>query len=577
MQAGRRADFWPEGAPLIVGRNVRHPRQRPLRGPQIGEALAELRDLLEQTARSLVPDLEDGSGRLTLERPAQPEHGDYSSNAAMVLAGRLGQPPREVAEQLRAGLAERLGDDAERLEVAGPGFINVVLSDRWYRQALASLAGADAAAVEQTGPAQRVVVEFVSANPTGPLTAAGGRHAAHGDSIARMLLACGNQVDREYYVNDRGGQIERFAQSIAARMTASELPEDGYEGEYVAELGRELAEAGVSPDDLEGIARAGVERMLERIGATLERYGVEFDTWFSERSLHDGSELAETLEALRASGHVYESEGAVWLRTTDLGDDKDRVLVRSSGEPTYFASDIAYHRDKLRRGYELMIVLLGADHHGYTARMEAAVAALGAPGAYEGQIIQLVNIVEGGERAQMSKRRGEFVTLDELLDDIGVDATRWFMLQRSHDTTVDLDLELARRESNENPVYYVQYAHARIASILRKAGAEADETPGGFDLAAVAAPVEPAERELLKRLLELSAEIREAADRRAPHRLCAYTTAVAADFHAFYRDCQVLGAEGEGVEASRLALCVSVKRTIAETLGLLGIAAPERM
>jgi len=205
------------------------------------------------------------------------------------------------------------------------------------------------------------------------------------------------------------------------------------------------------------------------------------------------------------------------------------------------------------------------------------VAALGAPGAYEGQIIQLVNIVEGGERAQMSKRRGEFVTLDELLDDIGVDATRWFMLQRSHDTTVDLDLELARRESNENPVYYVQYAHARIASILRKAGAEADETPGGFDLAAVAAPVEPAERELLKRLLELSAEIREAADRRAPHRLCAYTTAVAADFHAFYRDCQVLGAEGEGVEASRLALCVSVKRTIAETLGLLGIAAPERM
>jgi arginyl-tRNA synthetase len=539
--------------------------------------LEELHDVLEETARSLVPDLEDGRERLTLERPAQAEHGDYSSNAAMVLAGRLGQPPREVAERLREQLAEKLAGNAQRLEVAGPGFINLVLSDRWYRQALASLATGEGVALEPVGPAERVVVEFVSANPTGPLTAAGGRHAAHGDSIARLLQACGIEADREYYVNDRGGQIERFAHSIAARMTGAELPEDGYEGDYVADLAAELAQAGVSAEDLDGVAAAGVERMLERIRATLHRYGVDFDTWTSERALHDAAKLEETLAELRATGHVYESEGAVWLRTSEFGDDKDRVLLRSNGEPTYFASDIAYHRDKLGRSYELMIVVLGADHHGYAPRMEAAMAALGAPGSYEAQIIQLVNIVEAGERAQMSKRRGDFVSLDELLDDIGVDATRWFMLQRSHDTTVDLDLDLARRESNENPVYYVQYAHARIASILRKAGKDSEGGPGDVDLAAVEAPVEPAERELLKRLLEMPAEVREAAERRAPHRLCAYATAVAADFHAFYRDCKVIGAEGEGVEASRLALCLAVKRTIAQTLGLLGIGAPEQM
>ena len=311
--------------------------------------------------------------------------------------------------------------------------------------------------------------------------------------------------------------------------------------------------------------------------ATLRRYGVEFDTWFSERSLHQGDVLERLLEELRGSGNVYESEGATWLRTTDFGDDKDRVLIRGEGEPTYFLTDIAYHRDKLERSGGRLLDVLGADHHGYTLRLKAGLAALGLdPELLEFSIMQLVHIVEGGERAQMSKRKGEFVTLDELLDDIGVDAARFFMLQRSHDTTVDLDLELARKQSSDNPVYYVQYAHARIASILRKAGDEA--VASALETGPPAsATLEPAERALTRRLLELPAEVAEAADRRAPHRLCAYAMATAADFHGFYRDCQVVGAEGDGVEAERLRLCVLTKRTIAVTLSLLGISAPDSM
>jgi arginyl-tRNA synthetase len=281
---------------------------------------------------------------------------------------------------------------------------------------------------------------------------------------------------------------------------------------------------------------------------------------------------------LRAAGHTYEQEGAVWLRTTAFGDDKDRVLIRANGEPTYFAADVAYHRDKLNRGFDRLIDVLGADHHGYTRRMQAAMEALGAsPDALEMLIMQLVHVIERGERAQMSKRKGEFVTLDELVDDIGVDAARFFMLQRSHDTTVDLDLDLAREQSSDNPVYYVQYAHARIASILRKAGEEAVSAGLSADLSAVGTAVEPSERALLRRLLDLPQEVREAALRRAPHRLCAYSMSMAADFHAFYRDCQVVGADGEGVQDARLALCVAAKGAIARTLGLLGVSAPERM
>jgi arginyl-tRNA synthetase len=545
----------------------------------MGDPVAELRLVVEAAADALRDGPDVGRSRPTLERPPKAEFGDYSTNAAMMLAPALGEQPRGAAEKLAAELDRSLGGSLERVEVAGPGFLNLFLADAWYRRA----AGELAAQGEQLGRppgadrvTERVNVEFVSANPTGPVTAASGRHAAYGDSVARLLEFAGHPVVREYYVNDRGGQIDAFAKSIAARMTGDPVPEDGYEGEYVAELAESLEQEGLGPDDLDALAQRGVSMMVETIEETLRRYNVVFDTWSSERDLHDSSAVQRALEQARRAGHVYESEGAIWLRTTEFGDDKDRVLIRSEGDATYFLSDIAYHRDKLERSADRLINVLGADHHGYPPRLRAGLAVLGYdPDVLETPIMQLVHVVEGGERAQMSKRRGEFVTLDELIGDIGADAARFFMLQRSHDTTVDLDLELARKTSNENPVYYVQYAHARIASILRKAGEGAERRAAGADFEAL--PAEPSERALIKRLCELPEEVAEAAERRAPHRLCAYGMEAARDFHAFYRDCRVVGAEGEGVEEARLGLCLLTKRAIARTLGLLGISAPERM
>ncbi len=546
---------------------------------QTPDPLAVLRAAIEGAAARLDG---DAGRRLTLERPPKPELGDYSTNAAMLLAPAVGAPPREVAARMREELVARLGASAERVEVAGPGFLNLFLSDGWHREAVADLLVRDRRA-EPAGD-EWVLVEFVSANPTGPVTAAGGRGAAYGDSLARLLEFTGQRVEREYYLNDTGSQVRLFAESIAARMRDQEPPPGGYSGDYVRELAEELG-SGAGLDDLDALGRLGTEAMRTRIEATLSRFGIRFDTWFSERSLHESGGLEATLAELRERGHVYDSEGAVWLRTTDFSDDKDRVLIRADGEPTYFAADVAYHRDKIDRGAQLMLTPLGADHHGYVPRMRAAFAAMGAdPDRYEAPIMQLVGIVEGGERARMSKRKGEFVTLDELIEDIGTDATRFFLLQRSHDTAVDLDLELARSTSQDNPVYYVQYAHARIASILRKAadeGRAAVAEPEAIADAASAesallAPAEPTERTLVRRLLELPAEVATAAERRAPHRLCAYATATAADFHAFYRDCRVVGAE-PGTEAARLGLCVATMRTIATTLGLLGVGAPERM
>jgi len=541
------------------------------------DSVTALRGAVEAAARAL-RDGEPIATPPTLERPPKPELGDYSSNAAMLLAGVLGDNPRAVAERLQAQLEAdpSLAGDLERIEVAGPGFVNFFLADSWYLRALGGLL----AVGEDLGPSptpepEKVLVEFVSANPTGPIHVGTGRNAAYGDSLVRLLQAAGHQVEREYYVNDAGSQITRFAESLAARMRGEEPPEDGYAGEYVTEIATRLKDEGVDPADLETLEKRGVEEVLKEVARTLERFGVGFDVWFSERSVYAKGEVEEALAELEKRGHTYRHEDALWLRTTDFGDDKDRVLIRSNGEPTYLTPDIAYHWDKLQRGFERLIDVWGADHHGYVVRMRAAIEALGAdPDRFEALLMSLVHIVEGGERVQMSKRTGDFVTLDELMDDIGVDATRWFMLWRSHETTVDLDLELARSQSSENPVYYVQYAHARIASILRKAGEETGTEPAAGD---ARAPLEASEKVLVKRLLEFPEEVRAAAARRAPHRICAYSTAVAADFHAFYRDCQVVGAEGEGVEAARLALCLATKRTIAVALGLLGISAPERM
>ncbi len=543
------------------------------------DPIAELRSAVDRAARAL-RDGEATGPEPTLERPPKAELGDYSSNAAMLLAAPLGENPRDVAARLATELGRQLGEGTvDRIEVAGPGFVNLFLADAWYRQAMASLAAAGGGLGPMpTDSPERVLVEFVSANPTGPLHVGGGRHAAYGDALVRLLEAVGHEVEREFYVNDAGGQISRFAASIAARMRGEPVPEDGYEGAYIGDLGERIAAEGIDPGDLEAIGDRGVELILEEVQGTLDRFGVRFDNWFSERDLYSRGEVDTALAQLERGGHSYRSEDALWLRTTSFDDDKDRVLIRANGEPTYLAADVAYHWDKLERGFGRLINVLGADHHGYVPRVRAAIAALGAdPERFEALIMRLVHIVESGERAQMSKRSGEFVTLDELLDDIGVDATRWFMLWRSHDTTVDLDLELARRQSNDNPVYYVQYAHARIASILRKAAREADEIAAGAGAATPDTALEPAERELIKRLLEFPAEVREAAERRAPHRICTYSTAVAADFHGFYRDCQVVGAEGEGLERSRLALSLLTMRTIAAALGLLGISAPERM
>jgi arginyl-tRNA synthetase len=540
------------------------------------DSIAELRAAVERAARA-VRDGEPIGPEPTLDRPPKPELGDYSSNAAMLLAAPLGEAPRDVAARLSAELEGELGAEGSlaRVEVAGPGFVNLFMSDEWYRRAMARLGATE----ESLGPAptaspQRILVEFVSANPTGPLHVGGGRHAAYGDSLVRLLEAVGHEVEREFYVNDAGGQMQRFAASVAAKVSGGEPPEDGYEGPYIDGLAERLAAEGVDPADLEATGRRAVELVLEGVRSTLDRFGVGFDNWFSERDLYARGEVEGALDRLEQRGHTYKREGALWLRSTAFGDDKDRVLVRADGEPTYLAADVAYHRDKLDRGFDRLVDVLGADHHGYAPRIRSAIAALGAdPDRLETLIMNLVHIVEAGERAQMSKRSGDFVSLDHLVDDIGVDASRWFMLWRSHDTPVDLELELARRASADNPVYYVQYAHARIASILRKAGGEGGEAGAPTPGTALA----PAERDLVKRLLEFPDEVREAAARRAPHRICAYSTAVAADFHAFYRDCQVLGAEGKGVERSRLGLCLLVKRTIAEALALLGIAAPERM
>jgi arginyl-tRNA synthetase len=516
----------------------------------------------------------------TLERPPRVEFGDFSTNVAMLLAPALKAPPREIAEAVGNQLGTGLGEELERVEVAGPGFLNLFLSDTWFRHALAGLREEGdrfGAGIVPAAERERVLVEFVSANPTGPLNAAGGRHAAYGDSLVRVLELAGHEVEREYYVNDHGTQIDLFGQSIAARMRGEPVPEGGYQGEYVAELADRLRAENLDPSDLETLTRHGLELMLGEVRTTLERFHVHFDRFVSERSLHETGRVEAGIKRLEETGHVYTSEGATWLRTTAFGDDKDRVLRRSSGEYTYFASDIANHHQKLEGGYDRMIDVWGADHHGYVSRMHAAFEALGEAGKLETVIMQLVQIVERGERSKMSKRRGDFVTLDELVDDIGVDAARFFMLARSSDTALDLDLDLARARSQDNPVYYVQYAHARIASILRNAGAERVARAREADLSAGAAALEPAERTLVKRLLELPEEVKLVAERRAPHRLTTYAHDVGSDFHAFYRDCRVVGAEPAELEDLRIVLADETRRVIARVLDLLGVSAPESM
>jgi arginyl-tRNA synthetase len=549
----------------------------------VSHPVDDLRAAVERAASAAAgSDAPVPKGRPTLERPRQAEHGDYATNAAMLLAPVMKAPPRDVAGRLAEELRSGLGASLDRVEVAGPGFLNLFLSDAWYTDALGHvLAAGDRFGAGSAPVFEQVDVEFVSANPTGPLHVGHARNAAYGDALARLFSFVGHDVTREFYINDYGSQVANFGRSVQARARGEEVPEDGYVGDYVATLALEIADAATRP--VEEVGAEAVAMMVERARASLHAFGVEFDVWFSERSLHEGdpSGVAHGFEVLEEHGHSYRSDGALWLRTTDFGDDKDRVLERSTGEHTYFASDIAYAQHKRERGFDRMVYVLGADHHGYIGRMRAAYQALGGdPDRLDLLIMQFVHLVRGGEKVSMSKRAGEFVTLDDLVEEIGVDASRWFLLNRSHDTTIEVDLELAQSESAENPVYYVQYAHARIAAVLRKAGQErVDAALGAAASAGFGTGLElhPSERALISKLLAWPQEAVEAAERRAVHRIATYALELSQAFTAFYRDCQVVGSQPAELESLRIALSVAAQRTIARALDLLGVSAPSEM
>jgi len=524
-------------------------------------------------------------------RPARPEHGDLATSAAMAIARRAARPPREIAEVLAAALSARedLAGAIERIEVAGPGFLNVTLTPAFIADAVRAVAAAgDRFGAGAAESPERILIEFVSANPTGSPHVGHARQAAYGDSLARILEFSGHHVTREFYVNDHGRQMELFGASVAARYAEltgieAEVPEGGYRGEEVREVATALrAEAGEryrdeiappSPEALAFFAARGGALMLESIRRELERFRVRFDRFFSERTLHEGGAVAGGIAALERAGNAYRAEGALWFRASAFGDEKDRVLVRADGDPTYLAADVAYHLDKAGRGYDRLVNVLGADHHGYVPRLRALLEASGRdPDMLEVPIVQLVSLLERGEKKRMSKRAGTLVALSALVDDVGVDAARFFLLLRSHETALDLDLDLARERSQENPVYYVQYAHARVAGILAQLGEERD----GSEEAGPPAELDPSERALVLRLAEWPALVAEAELRRAPHRVVAYLRELAQDFHTWYHRCRVIG-EAPEVERFRLDCARATAAVVRTGLGLVGVDAPDRM
>ena len=483
-----------------------------------------------------------------LERPGDPTHGDYATNAAMRLAGARKQPPRAIAEQL-VELAAAL-PDVDRAEIAGPGFVNLWLARRVVpRRARRDPRRGPGLRRRLGGAKEKVQVEMVSANPTGPIVVSAARNGAYGDSVARLLEFAGHDVEREYYYNDSGAQMDLFRASVEARRRGEEPPEDGYQGEYIAELA-------TLPDD-------PVPQMLHRIEETLERFRIHFDSWAKQSELE--KRLSEYLPRL----DTYEKDGAVWARSSAYGDEDDRVLIRSeTGTPTYRAADVVYLADKLDRGLDRAIYVLGADHHG-TRNWYAAVARMLGydPDRVEVLLYQLVHLTSGGEAAKMSKRRGDVVFLDEFLDEVGVDAARWYLVSRGPDQTIEIDVDLAAEKSQKNPVYYVQYAHARIAGILRNA---ADAAPSAEPPAELA----DEERDLIKRLAEFPAVVAEATERRGPHAIPTYAIRLADDFHRFYHEHKVLGSDAE---AFRLGLVTATKSVIARSLDLIGVEAPDTM
>lgn len=553
---------------------------------QLSDAfVAALADLVSEGV-IVLPDGVPAS--VLVERPKVKEHGDYATNIALQLGKKAGLNPREFASLLAERLAGR--DDIDAVEVAGPGFLNVRVAAGAQGSIAADIVAAGAAyGLAEANTGERINLEFVSANPTGPLHLGHTRWAVVGDALARVLRAAGANVETEFYVNDRGSQMDKFGASLMARANGQEPPEDGYHGEYVAALAARVVERtpGIldlpADEQLAAFREGGYAVQLAEQQSELVEFRTHFDTWFSERSLHeavegDASAVERGFERLRAEGHVYEADGAVWMRTTDFKDDKDRVLVKADGELTYFASDTAYYVNKRDRGFERCIYMLGADHHGYVGRLQAMAACVGdAPGEnLEVLIGQLVKILQNGEELKLSKRAGTIVSLRELIDLIGVDPLRYTLCRYPVDSPLTLDVAEMTSKSNDNPVYYVQYAHARLSSILRNAADLGVET-GEFDPAELATPQEG---DLLRALAEFPRVVARAAELREPHRIARYLEATAATFHQFYDHCRVLPQGDDEVAAvhrARLVLVAATRQVVANGLELLGVSAPERM
>ncbi|MBC1521889.1 arginine--tRNA ligase [Listeria aquatica] len=524
---------------------------------------------------------------ILLEVPKEKSHGDYSTNIAMQLARVAKKAPRAIAESIIQEFDTK-SSQIEKIEIAGPGFINFFLDNRYLTKVIpAVLAEDESYGQSDFGKRERIQIEFVSANPTGDLHLGHARGAAIGDSLANIMDMAGFDVEREYYVNDAGNQIQNLVLSAEARYFEAlgiekAFPEDGYYGKDIIELGKELADkygdqyVNVSEEERREVFRKDALAFeTAKLKADLDEFRVHFDSWFSETSLYENNKILPTLEKLRENGYVFEQDGATWLRTTDFGDDKDRVLIKSDGSYTYFFPDIAYHLDKLNRGFDILIDVWGADHHGYIPRMRAAIEALGyKPGQLEVEIIQLVHLYENGEQVKMSKRTGKSVTMRDLIEEVGLDATRYFFAMRSSDTHMNFDMGLAKSTSNENPVYYVQYAHARIASILRSGEEKGIQVSDQADISLLESEVE---FDLLKVIGDFPDVVAEAASKRAPHRIVRFLNDLAAAFHRFYNTNKVLDEENVPLTKARLALIKAAKINLKNGLKLLGVEAPEKM
>ncbi|AKK28956.1 arginine--tRNA ligase [Mycobacterium sp. EPa45] len=547
---------------------------------------ADLAELLRTTAAAVLAehDLDPAAlpATVTVERPRNPEHGDYATNLALQLGKKVGANPRELAGWLAAALAD--ADGISAAEVAGPGFVNLRIEASAQGVIVTNVLEAGAGYGNSTElDGTTINLEFVSANPTGPIHIGGTRWAAVGDALGRLLSTQGAAVTREYYFNDHGAQIDRFTNSLIAAAKGEPAPEDGYAGDYIKDIADQVlakvpdALSQIGDEQKETFRSIGVDLMFDHIKESLHEFGTDFDVYTHEDSMHTSGRVDEAIAKLRQTGNIYEKDGATWLRTTEFGDDKDRVVIKSDGQPAYIAGDLAYYLDKRQRGFDLCIYMLGADHHGYIARLKAAAAALGDdPDTVEVLIGQMVNLVRDGQPVRMSKRAGTVITLDDLVDAIGVDAARYSLTRSSVDTPIDIDLALWSSASNENPVYYVQYAHARLSALARNA-ADLGLTP---DTAHLELLTHDKEGALIRNLGEFTRVLKAGASLREPHRVCRYLEDLAGDYHRFYDSCRVLpmGDEEPGdLHRARLALCAATRQVIANGLNILGVSAPERM